>query len=151
MMLTLRQVPTGYLRPMSALGEPHVELAFDPVPAAPTQARRALRTILDDDDPIREAVTLAVSELVTNVVLHTGAGGVLRAWDPKPDVPLRVEIEDAEPTTPRVAPVDHARSTGRGLRIVSQLADDWGSRPTRRGKIVWAEFDRLRGRHALDR
>jgi hypothetical protein len=34
---------------------------------------------------------------------------------------------------------DFEATSGRGLLLVSQLADDWGTRPiTEGGKIVWA-------------
>lgn len=48
---------------------------------------------------------------MTNVVVHTDDGGELRAWDPRPDVPLRVEVEDADPGLP-VIPMNGRRSAG---------------------------------------
>jgi hypothetical protein len=56
----------------------------------------------DPNDPIAEDVRLTTSELVTNVIRHTGNGGELRAWDPRPDVPLRVEVQDSEPQLPSI-------------------------------------------------
>jgi len=128
--------------------EPDVVLRFGHDPNAAREARRALEALFEeDDDPIAEAVTLSASELVTNVVLHTEGGGELRAWDPKPDVPLRLEVEDPDPSlpAPRDVPADDERG-GRGLRIVTVLADAWGTMRTAAGKVVWAEFDRVKRR-----
>jgi anti-sigma regulatory factor (Ser/Thr protein kinase) len=121
---------------------PDVEYEFDHDLGASRQARQALQPLLSDpDDPIADDVRLAASELVTNVVVHTADGGSMRAWDPKPDVPLRLEVEDHDGGTPE-SPHPTPPVGGRGLRIVDQLADDWGVTQTATGKVVWAEFDR---------
>jgi hypothetical protein len=44
----------------------------------------------DPNDPIADDVRATTSELVTNAIRHTYDGGELRAWDPRPDVPLRL-------------------------------------------------------------
>lgn len=124
---------------------PDVRLTFDPAPDAPARARRAVGPLLSDPaDPIRDQVLLAVSEMVTNVVTHTAQAGELRMWDPKPDVPLRVEVEDHDPRLPE--PVDPATRSvgGHGLQILDRIADAWGSFRSGVGKVVWAEFDRVR-------
>jgi len=95
----------------------------------------------EPDDPIADDVRLATSELVTNVIRHTDDGGELRAWDPRPDVPLRLEVEDPDATMPEI-PDDTPAIGGRGLHIVDQIADDWGVQQRSPGKVVWAEFDR---------
>ena len=129
---------------MGARGRPpDVSLAFGPEADAPRQARWAVRPLFPDgDDPISAAVTLAVSELVTNVIKHTNAGGTLRAWDPKPDAPFRVEVEDSDPTPPRRMAPDPHEPTGRGVQLVESLADSWGVEALPSGKVVWAEFNR---------
>jgi anti-sigma regulatory factor (Ser/Thr protein kinase) len=122
---------------------PDVDVSFENDPKAPSRARRAIRPLVDrPDDPIAEAVTLTTSELVTNTILHTADGGNVRAWDPQPDVPLRLEVEDHDATMPQRRQPDDGRPGGRGLHIVDGLADDWGVDRTPTGKIVWAEFDR---------
>ena len=123
---------------------PDVELPFDHDPDAPRRARREIRRLVrDPDDPIADAVVLSASELVTNTLVHTDDGGTMRAWDPQPDVPLRLEVEDHDPTIPiaQTNP-DPERPGGRGLKIVEDVADEWGVHPTDSGKVVWAEFDR---------
>jgi anti-sigma regulatory factor (Ser/Thr protein kinase) len=94
----------------------------------------------DPNDSIADSVTLTASELVTNVVLHTDSGGLMQAWDPKPDIPLRLEVEDHDPTIPTTR--DNPITGGRGLTIVDNVADAWGVEPTPDGKVVWAEFNR---------
>lgn len=122
---------------------PDVHLPFDHQPDAPRQARQAVRPLVSDPgDPIAEAVTLSASELVTNVIRHTHEGGIMRAWDPKPGVPLRLEVEDHDPTPPRPPTITPDQPSGRGIRLVSAVANKWGVDPVPDGKVVWAEFDR---------
>ena len=128
---------------------PDVVFRFPRDNTAPAQARRALSELFEPGDPIAEAVTMSASELVTNVVLHTEGGGEMRTWDPKPDVPLRLEIEDTSPGAPTVMPDQAERVTGRGLRILNSLADSWGTFGTKVGKVVWAEFDRTKPRSGV--
>ena len=118
-----------------------VRLEFDNDLEAPSRARRALRTLLAPDDSISSDVELAVSELVTNVVVHTSDGGVLQAWDPKPGVPFRLEVEDRSTET-AASPNPPCDVGGYGLQIVAAVSDAWGVVPTRRGTRVWCEFDR---------
>jgi anti-sigma regulatory factor (Ser/Thr protein kinase) len=107
-----------------------------------SQARRVVAELLRDrDDLITDDVLLATSELVTNVVRHTRDGGVLRVWDQGSDAPLRVEVEDTDPTIP-VIPAEPHDNGGRGLAIVQAVTRGWGVDPLPAGKIVWAEFDR---------
>jgi hypothetical protein len=123
---------------------PDVELPFDHDPDAPRRARREIRRLVPDpDDPIVDAVVLSASELVTNTLVHTDDGGTMRAWDPQPDVPLRLEVEDHDPTiaTAQANPEPH-QPGGHGLNIVGVVSDEWGVQPTDSGKVVWAEFDR---------
>jgi hypothetical protein len=124
--------------------DPDVRYEIDHDERAALEARRVVHELLPDpDDVIGADVQLAASELVTNVVRHTADGGELRMWDPRPDVPLRVEVEDTDTHIPAV-PSQVDGPGGRGLAIVDAVSEDWGvdSRPD--GKVVWAEFDRNR-------
>jgi anti-sigma regulatory factor (Ser/Thr protein kinase) len=124
--------------------EPDVRFEFAHDRAAAAAARHEVDELLSEpDDPIADDVRLATSELVTNVVRHTPDGGELRAWDPRPDVPLRLEVEDPDPGVPAI-PADTPAIGGRGLRIVSAVADEWGVEQRPPGKVVWAEFDRTK-------
>lgn len=123
---------------------PDVHFEFENEPSAPRRARQALESLFTDpQDSIADAVNLAASELVSNVVLHTEFGGQMDAWDPKPDVPLRLEVLDHAPIIP--VPPQQPDVTGRGLGIVEDVSDAWGVEPTADGKIIWAEFNRPDG------
>ena len=119
---------------------PDVSLEFAHDTTASRLARRAIEPLLREDGQFAEDVSLAVSEIVTNVVEHTPDGGKLTAWDRDP---LTLEVEDfggGDPATP-LMPADVG---GHGMAIISRVADHWGVRKTRMGKVVWAMFGRPR-------
>jgi anti-sigma regulatory factor (Ser/Thr protein kinase) len=106
--------------------------------------RDRLRAWKVPGDTCCDAVLL-VSELTTNAVLHTDSGQVLCGLTLTGDERcLRIELHD-DGRTP-VRPPEHragpGEERGRGLLLVQQLADRWGSaRSTRaEGKVVWAEL-----------
>ena len=120
--------------------DPDVSHRFANDPNAPTSARRALRPLFPDDGAIADDVTLVASELVTNVVQHTDAGGLMEAWSGDPFV---LNVTDFGTSLP--SPQAEAdEQGGRGLHIVDELADEWGTIPPEHGKTVWATFDRER-------
>jgi anti-sigma regulatory factor (Ser/Thr protein kinase) len=71
----------------------------------------------------RQDAALMVSELLTNAVQH-GIGAITLRIEVEPDA-VRVEVADDGnvAVAPTPAPGSHG---GWGLRIVDQLADDWG-------------------------
>ncbi|OKJ34944.1 hypothetical protein AMK24_21375 [Streptomyces sp. CB02366] len=88
---------------------------------------------------------LLISELTTNAVLHTGTGQVLCGLTLTGDGKrLRIELhdEDSAPVRPPEREAGPDDESGRGLLLVRQLAESWGStRSTRAGgKVVWAEL-----------
>jgi anti-sigma regulatory factor (Ser/Thr protein kinase) len=110
----------------------------DSVPVARRFARRAAGSSSADID----TVVLLVSEVVTNAVLHARS-------DIRLDVQagadtVRVEVHDASPVEPRVHHFRLTSGTGRGLRMLEQLARRWGVEPdpARGGKVVWFEVGR---------
>ncbi len=122
--------------------EPDVRFGFSHHPHAAAQARLELDPILlGADARVADDVRLAVSELVTNVVVHTADGGELRAWSPRSDLPLRIEVQDDDPRIPSI-PVERLVGGGRGLSIVAAVSARWGVDAVLPGKTVWAEFDR---------
>ena len=78
---------------------------------------------------------------MSNVIQHTGGGGTVEAWDPKPNVPFHLAVWDANPLAPAIAPAP-SDAGGRGLRLVGELSDTWGTISRDGGKVVWAEFSR---------
>lgn len=79
---------------------------------------------------------LVVSELVANAVLHGWGQVQLRLYDTGDG--LRIEVEDSNPTPPVTTDGHPGRIGGFGMQIVERLAD-WGWRPSRGGKLVWAK------------
>lgn len=120
--------------------DPDISHEFANHPDAPRAARHALRPLFPDDGAIADDVTLVASELVTNVVEHTDAGGLMEAWSDDPFVLNVTDFGRALPS-PQAEADEHG---GRGLRIIDDLADDWGTTPHAHGKTVWATFDRER-------
>ncbi|MEW2296439.1 SpoIIE family protein phosphatase [Streptomyces sp. NPDC006743] len=81
---------------------------------------------------------LLVSELVTNAVRHSHARPVaLRLV--RADT-LLCEVEDDDHDLPVLLSAGPADEAGRGLRVVSALAREWGTSRTRTGKTVWCEL-----------
>ena len=120
--------------------DPDVSYAFANHTDAPREARSALLPLFPDDGAIADDVTLVASELVTNVVEHTDAGGLMEAWGDDPIV-LNVTDFDTAPPSPQAEADEHG---GRGLHIIDDLADDWGTISHAHGKTVWATFDQER-------
>lgn len=88
-------------------------------------------------------VTLCVSELATNALLHgvpPGRRFLLRLrYD---GAVVRAEVHDSGAGVPRVAEEagGDEEEGGRGLLLVSVLADKWGVGMRAPGKLVWCEF-----------
>jgi anti-sigma regulatory factor (Ser/Thr protein kinase) len=107
----------------------------------PALARRFVAHALtllgrEDDEP---DAALVVSELVGNACRYAEKRVTVRMELDDPNA-LRFEIEDDGPGEPSLrftAPTDPA---GRGLQIVSCIADRWGTDATDHGKVVWAEL-----------
>jgi hypothetical protein len=41
---------------------------------------------------------------------------------------------------PRIRSAEETDEGGRGLYLVDQIASRWGTRPTKKGKVVWFEM-----------
>ncbi|MCW7944069.1 PAS/PAC sensor protein [Streptomyces hygroscopicus] len=81
---------------------------------------------------------LMVSELVTNAVAHAHSRHVeLRLV--RGDT-LLCEVDDDDHTLPTLLSAGPGDESGRGLRVVSTLAREWGSSRTGAGKTVWFEL-----------
>ncbi|MFF5857087.1 SpoIIE family protein phosphatase [Streptomyces sp. NPDC012751] len=80
---------------------------------------------------------LMVSELVTNAIRYGRPPIRLRLIHH--DATLICEIYDASGSTPHMRRARIFDEGGRGLLLVAQLAERWGTRHERIGKTVWAE------------
>lgn len=113
-----------------------------PVPASVPQARRVLAELLAGT-PLggrADEARLAVSELVTNAVLH-GRSPIELTLRLTQDC-LHVQVRDSNPVSPSFGMLDPTAVTGRGLLLISASADRWGVEPHAHGKTVWFELDR---------
>ena len=90
-------------------------------------------------EALEDAATLLASELVSNVVLHAGTDLdiVLR----RPHGRVRIEVHDRDHRLPIRKHYSVTSTTGRGLGMLEDLAQDWGAEATAAGKVVWFELD----------
>ncbi|MFF0791169.1 SpoIIE family protein phosphatase [Streptomyces spiralis] len=79
---------------------------------------------------------LVVSELVTNAIRYGEPPVQLRLIR---DQALICEVSDGSSTSPHLRRAHAYDEGGRGLLLVAQLTQRWGSRPTGRGKTIWCE------------
>lgn len=133
-------------------------MRFTSTPRGARLARRLVSHRLDDwghpyTTPVNETLTLITAELTANAVQHGHVPG--RDFHLRLTLTegvLRVEVTDTrtERQPSSTAPAfDPVAESGRGLLLVTVLADDWGvtPRPAAPGKTVWAELRvRLGGR-----
>ncbi|MBT2489666.1 SpoIIE family protein phosphatase [Streptomyces sp. ISL-96] len=120
---------------------PPEKVASWELPAEPTAAARAralTRAKLTEWGlgQLTFTTELVASELVTNAYRYAGGPVVLRLIH---DGNLICEVSDTSSTSPHLR---RARSTdegGRGLFLVAQFTERWGTRYTRDGKTVWTE------------
>ena len=120
---------------------PHVyEIDLEDRPDHVKVARGFFRDVartLEIDDGRAEAGELALSEIVTNAIVHAGGIITVRAW--KQGRGLRLEVIDGNPTMPRMVQPGSPSGEGAGLPIVAAIAGEWGwdDGPDGRGKRVW--------------
>ncbi|MEV2216893.1 SpoIIE family protein phosphatase [Streptomyces sp. NPDC050997] len=79
---------------------------------------------------------LVVSELVTNAIRYGEAPIQLRLIR---DRTLICEVSDSNSASPHMRRARTFDEGGRGLLLVSQLTQGWGTRQTTSGKTIWAE------------
>ncbi|MEV6464609.1 ATP-binding protein [Kitasatospora sp. NPDC051702] len=107
-------------------------------------ARSLLREFLasiDSSQQFLEIGQLVLSELVSNAVQHARMPGrlIFVRFEMEPGL-LRIEVHDASRRIPMMRTTGDEDESGRGLRLVDQLAKEWGVRPREGGvgKAVWA-------------
>lgn len=91
---------------------------------------------------------LVASELATNAVKTTGelhpvtlqSGICIRVRVLLLAKTVVLEVVDDDPKPPVLQDVDHDQENGRGLFIVTMLAECWDYYPSGNGKVVWAEL-----------
>ncbi|MZE71306.1 SpoIIE family protein phosphatase, partial [Streptomyces sp. SID5789] len=122
-----------------ALGEDRIRTwDVHPDPAHVAATRRSVIEQLTEWglDETAFVTELVVSELVTNAIRYG-----------EPPIQLRLirhtalicEVSDASSTSPHLRRAHAYDEGGRGLLLVAQLTQRWGSRQTDTGKTIWAE------------
>ncbi|WP_185992777.1 ATP-binding protein [Streptomyces sp. 130] len=142
-LVVAQEVPTS-----SSMAVPHG-------PAGVGQARHRMREQLRShgvSDSVVDDAVLILSELLSNACRHgrplgwqTGAGDgdVRAAWHVDRTGGLTVEVTDGGgPTRPVPATPSVTARGGRGLNIISALAQEWGVRDDAPGEVtVWVLVD----------
>lgn len=116
------------------------------VPASVRAARTSVRAVLDAwrvDTQACDDTSLVLSELVTNVIAHTGSADVVCRLTVRPER-LDLEVENAISGcgSPQRRQVSFEEEGGRGLLLVGALSSEWGVRSTAggEGRVVWAQI-----------
>jgi anti-sigma regulatory factor (Ser/Thr protein kinase) len=107
-------------------------------PSAVSRTRSAVLRLLADWglDELAFTTELIVSELVTNALRYADGPIGLRLLR---DRTLICEVYDDSSTSPRLRRARTTDEGGRGLFLVAQLAERWGTRYTADGKVIWTE------------
>lgn len=88
---------------------------------------------LDEEGFVTE---LILSELVTNAIRYGSEPITVRLLY---DRALICEVADCSSTSPHLRYAATTDEGGRGLFLVAQFAERWGTRYTARGKVIWSE------------
>ncbi|MCH6160682.1 SpoIIE family protein phosphatase [Streptomyces marispadix] len=109
--------------------------------AEPSSVGRARTLVLDQLsewglDEMAFTTELVVSELVTNAIRHAVGPVYLRLIR---DRSLHCEVSDKGHTSPNLRHSATDDEGGRGLFIVAQMVQRWGTRYTTSGKTIWTE------------
>jgi anti-sigma regulatory factor (Ser/Thr protein kinase) len=117
-----------------------VDQMLPALPSSAGEARRLLRDALPGEasDEAVDAAALALSEIVTNALVHAGTPMRLRVILAPSAV--RVELADGSIHLPLPRDYSRAAGTGRGLHMVTEVVDQWGAHHAEDGKVVWFEI-----------
>ncbi|MGW7431521.1 SpoIIE family protein phosphatase [Streptomyces sp. NPDC054861] len=88
------------------------------------------------DGELSFTTELVVSELVTNAIRYASGPVQLRLIR---DRTLICEVSDTGHTSPHLRRAGNDDEGGRGLFLIAQMTQHWGTRYTATGKTIWAE------------
>ncbi|MEU5808510.1 SpoIIE family protein phosphatase [Streptomyces sp. NPDC047718] len=118
------------------------EVPADPAAVSRVRGASARQLAAWGLEEIAFAAELILSELVTNAIRYGNAPIRVRILR---DRQLICEVSDASSTSPHLRYAATTDEGGRGLFLVAQYADRWGTRYTERGKVIWAELPLTNG------
>ncbi|MEU5599345.1 SpoIIE family protein phosphatase [Streptomyces sp. NPDC020298] len=124
-------------------GLPASEVATWDIPADPALVAAIRKQVVQQLDhwslnEIGFTAELVVSELVTNAIRYGARPIRLRLIHDA--ATLICEVSDTNHTAPHLRRAKTFDEGGRGLLLVAQLTQRWGSRHTAEGKTIWAEL-----------
>ncbi|MEV8046863.1 SpoIIE family protein phosphatase [Streptomyces griseoluteus] len=108
-------------------------------PAAVSGMRLAVSDTLEEWglSELGFGMELVLSELITNAIRYGSDPIHVRLIH---DRTLICEVADGSSTSPHLRYAATTDEGGRGLFLISQLAERWGTRYTPHGKVIWAEL-----------
>jgi len=111
--------------------------ALPPVARSVVEARRHVRATLEEWElsSLSDAAQLLTSEVVTNSLLH--ARSAIRLTIEHTASGIRIAVTDGSAVVPSMRPRSTSATTGRGLLLLSRLADEWDTELAEGGKTVW--------------
>ncbi|MGI3223517.1 SpoIIE family protein phosphatase [Streptomyces sp. GTA36] len=114
------------------------DIPADPALVAPIRKQVVQQLETWDLSEAGFTTELVVSELVTNAIRYGERPIRLRLIHDA--TTLIVEVSDSSHTAPHLRRAKIFDEGGRGLLLVAQLTERWGSRHTPEGKTIWAEL-----------
>ncbi|MBR7671510.1 ATP-binding protein [Streptomyces daliensis] len=87
-----------------------------------------------------EDAVLVTGELVSNAVRHSGSSVIVVTVSLPTPERVRVSVSDSSIDPPALRVTGREEESGRGLILVHEVADCWGSEFQHAGKVVWAEL-----------
>ncbi|MEV1288545.1 ATP-binding protein [Micromonospora sp. NPDC049679] len=87
---------------------------------------------------VADAARVVLSELVANGVRHARTPMEVTLTLRRPY--LHVAVHDGSVAAPRPVTADLSTTGGRGILLIRELAQRWGTLPAGNGKVVWASL-----------
>ncbi|MEU6662990.1 SpoIIE family protein phosphatase [Streptomyces sp. NPDC046821] len=113
------------------------DVPADPAAVSTVRGEAARRLESWGLEEIGFTTELIISELVTNAIRYGTQPIRLRLLHDRDH--LICEVADGSNTSPHLRRAKTTDEGGRGLFLVAQFAQRWGTRYTARGKIIWTE------------
>ncbi|MFI9173846.1 SpoIIE family protein phosphatase [Streptomyces lincolnensis] len=114
------------------------DIPADPALVAPIRKQVVAQLARWSLSEVAFTAELVVSELVTNAIRYGAHPIRLRLIHD--ETTLICEVSDTSHTAPHLRRARTFDEGGRGLLLVAQLTQRWGSRHTGEGKTIWAEI-----------
>jgi serine phosphatase RsbU (regulator of sigma subunit)/anti-sigma regulatory factor (Ser/Thr protein kinase) len=112
------------------------DVPSDPAAVSGVRAEVTRRLAEWDLEDMTFTTELILSELITNAIRYATGPIQVRLLH---DRSLICEVADTSSTSPHLRYAATTDEGGRGLFLIAQLAERWGTRYTASGKVIWAE------------